>query len=267
MVLAENPLPDDRELFVDGLDTGQINVVRSCLEALAKLPPGRTPEEQFALLASARRLMNTPEEFATREIAVRLLQKNTSQSFGFVFAEGGHKVQPEPMQQWNDWLRKKYRDFELPGKDSAAISQIISDLESVDWKSGDVTRGELLFKKLACAKCHGGRRALGPDLQGVAKRFSRHDLFAAIVDPNRDVSPRYQTTTITTTAGKTYTGLIVYQSVDGLLLRDANQQTWRIEAADIESRVKQSLSLMPAGLLKDRSVQDMADLNGYLQGL
>jgi putative heme-binding domain-containing protein len=86
-------------------------------------------------------------------------------------------------------------------------------------------------------------------------------------DTNRDVSPRYQTTTITTTAGKTYTGLIVYQSVDGLLLRDANQQTWRIEASDIESRLKQSSSLMPAGLLKDRSAQDMADLNGYLQGL
>ena len=68
MVLAKNPVPDDRELFVDGLSIGQINVVRSCLDALAKLPPGRTPEEQFALLASARRLVNTPEEFAIREI-------------------------------------------------------------------------------------------------------------------------------------------------------------------------------------------------------
>ena len=76
-----------------------------------------------------------------------------------------------------------------------------------------------------------------------------------------------KTTSITTSAGKIYTGLIVYQSVDGLLLRDANQQTWRIEASDVESRFKQSLSLMPAGLLKDRSTQDMADLNSYLQGL
>ena len=267
MVLAENPAPADRELFVDGLSTGQINVVRSCLHALAKLPPGRTPEEQFALLASVRRLINTPEEFAIRETAVRLLQNNTSQSFGFVFAEDGHNPQPEPVQQWSDWLRKKYPDFERPGTDAGAIDQLISDLGSVDWKSGDATRGELLFKKLACAKCHGGRRALGPDLQGVAKRFSRHDLFAAIVDPNRDVSAGYQTTSITTSAGKTYTGLIVYESVDGLLLRDANQQTWRIEASDIESRLKQSSSLMPAGLLKDRSIQEMADLNSYLQGL
>jgi putative membrane-bound dehydrogenase-like protein len=267
MVLAENSIPTDRELFTDGLSLGQINVVRSCLDALAKLPPGSTPEEQFALLASARRLINTPEEFAIRETAIRLLQNNTSQSFGFVFAEDGHKPQPEPVQQWGDWLRQKYPDFQPPGTDAAAISQIISDLESVEWNSGDAARGELLFKKLACAKCHGGRRALGPDLQGVAKRFSRHDLFAAIMDPSRDVSPRYQTTVITTTAGKTYTGLIVYQSVDGLLLRDANQQTWRIEGSDIESRLKQSASLMPAGLLKDRPARDMADLNSYLQGL
>ena len=70
-----------------------------------------------------------------------------------------------------------------------------------------------------------------------------------------------------TTDGRTYTGLIVYQSVDGLLLRDAEHQTWRIEADEIEMRVKQPTSLMPAGLLKDRSPQDLADLNSYMQGL
>jgi putative heme-binding domain-containing protein len=171
------------------------------------------------------------------------------------------------LQQWGDWIREKYPRFVPPGSDQGAADELLSELDTIDWDAGDADRGKVLFQKLACAKCHGGRRALGPDLQGVAKRFSRHDLFAAIVDPSRDVSPRYQTTSIATTAGKTFTGLIVYESVDGLLLRDAEHQTWRIESSEIEVQLKQPTSLMPAGLMKGRSQTDMADLNSYLQGL
>lgn len=267
MVLAEKPQPNDRGLFAEGLGSGQINVVRACLDALKALPPGRTPAEQFALLASARRLINSPAEFELRETAVRLLQNNTSQSFGFVFGDDGHRPQPQPLQQWGDWLRNKYPRFNPPGSDAAAVGRILSGLDSVNWENGDSARGEQLYRKLACAKCHGGRRALGPDLQGVAKRFSRHDLFAAIADPSRDVSPRYQTTSIVTTSGQTYTGLIVYESVDGLLLRDADHQTWRIEANEIDARIKQPTSLMPARLLRNRTHSDLADLYSYLQGL
>ncbi len=267
MVLSETPEADDRELFTEGLGSGQINVVRSCLGALSQLPPGHTPEELFALLAAARRMMNNPEEFALREMAIRLLQNITSQAFGFEFGEDGYRPQPGSLQQWDHWLRDKHPQFESYGSNATTVNQILSGLDAVRWDTGNAGRGRNLFLKLACAKCHGGRRALGPDLQGVAKRFSRHDLFAAIIDPSRDVSPRYQTTSIVTTEGKMYTGLIVYESVDGLLLRDAEHQTWRIEAGEIESRLKQPTSLMPSGLLKDRSVQDLADLNSYIQGL
>lgn len=267
MVLAEDPSNDDRQLFIEGLTSGQVNVVESCLQALTGLPPGRTPDEHFALLAVGRRLINSAREFSLREKAMRLLQRNTSQSFGFVFGEDGHRPQPAPLQQWGEWMRKKYPKFSPPGEGAAAADQLLAEVDGVHWDAGDVQRGELLFRKLACAKCHGGRRALGPDLTGVAKRFSRRDLFAAIVDPNRDVSPRYQTTSIVTTDGKTYTGLIVYESVDGLLLRDSSHQTWRIEAPEIEARRKQAVSLMPSGLLKDQPPSALADLYRYLQGL
>ena len=145
--------------------------------------------------------------------------------------------------------------------------KVLLSLETVDWSAGDADNGRRLFERLACARCHGGRQALGPDLNGVTKRFSRHDLFAAIVEPNRDISPRYQTTSIETKSGKVYTGLIVYESVDGLLLRDAEHKTYRIEAADMESKVLQRNSLMPSGLLKDIQPGDIADLNMYLLGL
>ena len=267
MTLADDPRVDDRSLFVEGLSSGSFNVVQACLAALTKLPPSGDAAEQFALLAAARRLMNSPAEFAVRESAVRLLQNNTSQTFDFVFDADGYRPQPEPLQRWGDWLRQKYPDFQPadpPGSDTARLLDLLAD---VDWEVGDAERGEVLFRKLACAKCHGGRQALGPDLQGVAKRFSTRDLFAAIVDPGRDVSPRYQTTSVLTKDGRIHTGLIVYESVDGLLLRDGENRTWRIEADDIDARQKDAQSLMPGGLLKDQLPQDFADLNAWLKGL
>ncbi|HVW00884.1 MAG TPA: hypothetical protein VHB77_11110, partial [Planctomycetaceae bacterium] len=102
---------------------------------------------------------------------------------------------------------------------------------------------------------------------GVAGRFSRDDLFTAIALPNRDVSPRYQTTLVVTKAGKTYSGLIIYESVDGVTLRNSTNQTFRLEADEIDSKRKLTTSLMPSGLLHGLSPSEVADLYSYLQGL
>lgn len=140
-------------------------------------------------------------------------------------------------------------------------------LALVDWTAGDVERGRQLFEKRSCAQCHGGRRGLGPDLAGVTSRFSRQDLFVAIALPNRDVSTRYQTTLFETKRGKVHTGLIVYESAEGFLLRNSTNQTIRIETSDIETRRTLPQSLMPGGLLKDFRSADFADLLAYLKSL
>jgi putative heme-binding domain-containing protein len=89
----------------------------------------------------------------------------------------------------------------------------------------------------------------------------------AIVDPSRDVSSRYATTAIETTAGKVYTGLVIYHSVDGVTLRDGLNQTIRIEANEIESQRTVNTSLMPAGLLDGLSPQELANLFAFLATL
>ncbi|MBL8814663.1 MAG: c-type cytochrome [Planctomyces sp.] len=266
MVLAEKPVREDRPLFVSGLESTQINAVDACVTALKTLPRSNDPAEQYLLLATARRLINDTREFQIRESVIRLLQNNTGKSPAFVFGPDGHKPQPESMQAWQQVLKERFPDF-VPTTADDTAKKTFEMLPKVTWENGDLERGKKLFEKLSCAKCHGGRRALGPDLTGVTKRFSRDDLFAAIVDPNRDISPRYQTTSVVTTSGKVFSGLIVYESVDGMLLRDAEHKTYRIEARDIESRHAQRASLMPAGLLKDSYPAALADLNAYLLSL
>jgi len=269
MTLAEQPEAIDRPLFLNGLDSSQYEVLSASLSALEQLPASEAPDEQMSLLKALRRLNQDAREYTARERVVQLLERNTGHQVAFITGTEGHRPQPETIGGWTDWLKQKWPDAvqQAMGSDAADLAQLQLLLQSADWSTGDVGRGALLFEKRACAQCHGGRSALGPDLAGVAGRFSREDLFTAIVLPSRDVSARYQTTIIETQSGKSHAGLIVYESIDGLLLRNATHQTFRVETADIEERRQSPVSLMPAGLLKDLTARDYADLYAYLQSL
>ena len=85
--------------------------------------------------------------------------------------------------------------------------------------------------------------------------------------PSRDVSNRYQTTSVSTKDGRSYSGLIVYESVDGFLLRNSSGQTFRIDATQVDEKRKSPVSLMPAGLIKGLTTKDLADLYAYLRSI
>jgi len=216
-----------------------------------------------------RRLGENPQEFKLREKVVELLQRNSGERFGFVFGKTGYHPQKKIIGKWTIWVHRKFPEeaTRLLGGDEIELKALRTELTKVTWENGNSQHGKELFSKRACAQCHGSRRALGPDLAGVTRRFSREDLFTAIVAPNRDVSPRYQTIMIQTKDGKTYSGLAVYESVDGLILRNSTNQTFRIEADEIEQRRILKTSLMPKGLLKDLKPEELADLYAYIQSL
>jgi putative heme-binding domain-containing protein len=268
MTLSEKPDAADRAWFREGLESSQAEVLDGCLTALEKLPADPGAGEQLALLRAVRRLGADEREYGFRERAVKLLERNTQHTEPFVFGKPGHQPQSAAVAAWTQWVGQRWpQESAASLGGDAEVAQLPKLLSQVDWASGDAARGAKLYETRSCAQCHGGRSALGPDLNGVAGRFSREDLFTAIVDPNRDVSARYQTTLIETRQGKTYSGLIVYESVDGLLLRNATQQTFRIETADIEEHRRSPVSLMPAGLLKGLPPGDYADLYAYLATL
>ena len=86
------------------------------------------------------------------------------------------------------------------------------------------------------AACHSGSQALGPDLAGVAGRFSRADLFTAMVQPSKDVPARYRTTLVVTREDKLYQGLIVYEAVDSVLLQTGPATTVRIADTQVSEK-------------------------------
>ena len=269
VILAQQPDERDRERFVEGLDESRPEVLTACLDALTTLKPNRVADEQLALLKALRRLGSDEKEFPIREKVAKLLTRNFGDDLGFVFGQAGYRPQNEAIARWTEFLTKTFpaESARALGGDAETLTWLTEQLELVDWTAGNVERGRQIFEKRSCAQCHGGRRGLGPDLAGVTSRFSRSDLFIAIVLPNRDVSTRYQTTLFETKQGKVHTGLIVYESAEGYLLRNSTNQTIRIEMSDIETRRTLPQSLMPGGLLKEFRSSDFADLFAYLKSL
>src|SRR5262249_47722087 len=119
----------------------------------------------------------------------------------------------------------------------------------------------------SCVQCHSGSQALGPDLVGVAKRFSRTDLLTAILQPSKDVPARYQTTIVETKDGKTYQGIVIYDAVDSLILQTGAATTVRLDGFAVTNRHVSAQSLMPAGLLDPLSDREIVDLYAYLRRL
>src|SRR5207245_10138156 len=84
---------------------------------------------------------------------------------------------------WVGWCLRVYpeRAARLADPDGVDVAGWERRLAALDWAAGDAARGEAVFAKASCASCHSGAQALGPDLHGVTGRFSRADLFTAVL--------------------------------------------------------------------------------------
>jgi putative heme-binding domain-containing protein len=167
------------------------------------------------------------------------------------------------------WLAKHHPEQArlLSTSDGVDVAAWRRRLDRIAWDRGDAKRGQAVYTKASCASCHSGAAALGPDLAGVTGRFSRDDLFTAILQPSKDVSPRYRTTQLTTARGQVYQGIIIYEAVDSVILQTGPATTVRLGHAQITERRLTATSLMPTGLLDRLSDGEIADLYVYLKSL
>ena len=112
-----------------------------------------------------------------------------------------------------------------------------------------------------------GANALGPDLAGVTRRLSPEDLLRSIVDPNQEVAPPYRVSLIRTRDGQSYSGMVAFDSADGVILQTAPASTLRLAQSEIVSHTVTDHSLMPTGLLKDLGPEGLGDLFAFLKSL
>jgi putative heme-binding domain-containing protein len=255
LVLAAKGLPEDRGRLVDALSSTQPGVVQASASALVSLPRTNLPPADIGKAVRAlRRLEGQKVDAKVPDALVALLEAWTGEK--------------RPRGEWLSWFAKAYPQAtaSLPGLASADFATWKKRLDKIDWEAGELKRGMLVFQK-ACFRCHGESRRLGPDLAGIAQRFSRDDLFTAIIDPSKDILPAYRAVMITTKAGKVYNGMEIYASPSLTLLQTAPDTTVRIPGEDLLSSQPSSVSFMPSGLLDELTDAQVRDLYTYLKEL
>jgi putative heme-binding domain-containing protein len=189
------------------------------------------------------------------------------------YVEKSGSPQSEAWKQWENHFRK------LDPRLDAAIEEALGDLRSdekileeilaqASWQAGDAERGRKLFGDRQCISCHsiGGKgQRVGPDLTGLGKRFSARDILEAILLPGKTVAPQFQTELFLLKNGEPLEGISVYDSRAAILVQKRDGSFARVSQDQIRSREKQSLSLMPAGLLDGLSSEAIVDLVTYLR--
>src|SRR5262249_58233421 len=90
-------------------------------------------------------------------------------------------------------------------------------------------------------------------------------LLIDILDPSREVDPRFLEYSITTTAGRVVNGLIAAETASSVTLRRAEKQEETILRSQIDTIQSTTKSLMPDGLEQQLSRKDVAGWVGYLQ--
>jgi putative heme-binding domain-containing protein len=134
---------------------------------------------------------------------------------------------------------------------------------------GNPERGRQVFfsKKVGCAGCHrmeGQGGAVGPDLSQIGRFRDPRALMEAVVFPSSTIVPDFRSFTIATREGKTVSGMIVRETSDAIFLRTHELAEIRVVRADVEDISPSKVSIMPQGLEKTMSEQELADLLEFL---
>jgi putative heme-binding domain-containing protein len=134
----------------------------------------------------------------------------------------------------------------------------------------DFAHGKAMFAAANCYACHhfaGDGGAVGPDLTGLAGRFSPRDILESVLEPDKVISDQYAASLVITTSGQSVVGRVTNFNDDGITLNTDMQDpnaTVIVKRGDIESMEPSKTSMMPAGLLNTLHEDELLDLMAFL---
>jgi len=153
------------------------------------------------------------------------------------------------------------------GKQKARLEEMLAKMPQ-----GDVRRGQAVFNgtKAVCASCHaigylGGN--IGPDLTRIGGIRAERDLLESIAFPSASFVRGYEPMVVVTRDGKVFTGVLRKDSPEEVVLVSGGWgiQEFRIPREEIEEMAPGRISIMPAGLDQQLTMQELADLVAFLK--
>ena len=144
--------------------------------------------------------------------------------------------------------------------------QVLDQYQRALTLDADAKRGKLIFEK-QCAACHkiaGVGVDVAPDISD-SRTKTPAQLLADILNPNQAIDNNYVSYTVVTTDGKSEVGVISTETPASITLRQPEGKIVLILRQDIDELRSNGISLMPEGLEKNITVEQLADLISYIK--
>ncbi len=144
--------------------------------------------------------------------------------------------------------------------------KVVEDYQPALTLSGSAEAGAKVFSRV-CARCHridSTGHNVGPDITDVRNR-SRSAILFDVLDPNAKVEPRFTAYTVVTTDGRSFSGLMTADSSEAVTLTMPEGRRQTIGRGEIDEIRASDVSLMPEGVEKDITPEDMAHLLEFLK--
>jgi putative heme-binding domain-containing protein len=171
---------------------------------------------------------------------------------------------PAAVKERADPLRAKLAARQA-GK-AAYLARLSAELAPLRGDS-DVGHELFLSQRLGCYGCHravGRGGTVGPDLSRIGQIRTPAELLESILFPDLTVAPEYRSFLVETRDGRVATGLVVRDDPDAITLRTADLAEARIARGDVERMIPATTTLMPEGLEKLLTRQELRDLLEFL---
>ena len=135
---------------------------------------------------------------------------------------------------------------------------------------GDAKAGAEQFTKLGCIACHTTRAdeaPKGPFLGGIGTRYSRAELCESILKPSAKIAQGFETQWFKMKDDEVLDGFVTREGGDDLDLRNVAGTVTTLAKKNIAERGKRENSIMPEALLAKATLDDLASLLAFLEGL
>jgi len=249
-----------------------VEVRSAALQALLPLAPQKAAENTLTLLVNMGTNDPAPlfrsflrADGGASALTVALSGVTLPQEI----AKIGERAISSSGREYPDLLRALSKAGNLDDGPEELTTKQMAELVKAVQSRGDAKRGREQYRKLDCVQCHalaGSGGSLGPDLTSIGGSAQIDYLIDSNYFPNKAIKEGYNSLLVETKNGEFYSGIVVSESDNELVLRDSTTDEIRIPLDTIERR-DDGGSLMPTGLADSLLEKEFLDLIKYLSEL
>jgi len=234
---------------------------------------GRLRAQRHKQQQQSSLLVRHSTDVVTRQQLADTLLDDTSGALALSLA-----IQQNPLDA--DFIAELVKDRELHIRDlferylsedqkTERLGEIVNP-DQILRLQGNVERGQQLFTQsvtVQCRNCHrlaGVGKQVGPDLADIGARLKKDKILESMLEPSRTIDPLFSSYVVETVDGRILTGLIKSRTDKQVVLVTLDAREVVLPLDQVELLVRQPKSLMPDLLLRDMTVEQVADLLAFL---